>query len=39
MEQTLITQLKILKLSNVKPNFAELAQIYDLANIFFSTNS
>ena len=35
MEQTLITQLKILKLSNVKPNFAELAQIYDLANIFF----
>lgn len=30
MEQTLITQLKILKLSNVKPNFAELARIYDL---------
>ena len=30
MEQKLITQLKILKLSNVKPNFAELARIYDL---------
>ena len=30
MEQKLVTQLKILKLSNVKPNFAELGRIYDL---------
>lgn len=30
MKEQLITQLKILKLSNVKPNFAELGRIYDL---------
>ena len=30
MEEQLITQLKILKLSNVKPNFAELGRMYDL---------
>ena len=30
MGQRLITQLKIIKLSNVKPNFAELARKYDV---------
>lgn len=30
MDKGLITQLQILKLSNVKPNFSELARLYDL---------
>ena len=30
MNQALLTQLKILKLSNIKPNFSELARIYDI---------
>ena len=30
MEQSLITQLTILRLSNIKPNFSELARIYDI---------
>lgn len=30
MDKGLITQLKILKLSNLKPNFSELARLYDL---------
>lgn len=30
MNQALITQLKILRLSNIKPNFSELARLYDM---------
>lgn len=30
MNQALLTQLRILKLSNIKPNFSELARIYEL---------
>ena len=30
MDKGLITQLQILKLSNIKPNFSELARLYDL---------
>ena len=30
MDTTLITQLKILKMSNSKPNFSELARMYDV---------
>lgn len=30
MNEALKTQLKILKLSNIKPNFSELARLYDL---------
>ena len=30
MNKALITQLRILKLSNIKPNFSELARQYDL---------
>ena len=30
MDTKLITQLKILKLTNSKPNFSELARIYDV---------
>jgi hypothetical protein len=30
MNANLITQLNILKLSNIKPNFSELARQYDL---------
>lgn len=30
MQQALVTQLRILNLSNTKPNFAELARIYDI---------
>ena len=30
MNEALITQLKILRLSNSKPNFSELARMYDL---------
>ena len=30
MEQALITQLRILKLSDLKPNFSELARQYEL---------
>ena len=30
MNETLKTQLKILKLSDIKPNFSELARFYDL---------
>ena len=30
MDKGLITQLQILKLSNIKPNFSELARQYDL---------
>lgn len=30
MNQALITQLKILKLSQIKPNFSELARMYDV---------
>ena len=30
MKEALKTQLKILKLSNIKPNYSELARQYDL---------
>lgn len=30
MDQALVTQLKILKLSNIKPNYSELARQYDV---------
>lgn len=30
MDKGLIAQLQILKLSNIKPNFSELARLYDL---------
>ena len=30
MDNALITQLKILKLSEIKPNFSELARTYDV---------
>lgn len=30
MNEALKTQLKILKLSDIKPNFSELARFYDL---------
>ena len=30
MDTALLTQLKILRLSNIKPNFSELARIYDI---------